>query len=226
MSLRKVEAYAYILISILVLVGAVLGFAIFFQESKQGPSQEVAEEEPAQEERSTTYTNEEYDFSVEVPVGWIVKEGMIGLAPAINIFPEGQEHSSMYDHFANRTHVSVYPQGIPTEGLFAQTRPIDVSIKADVSTQSRSYMLGNGDIFARYFLFNQSPEGWNESGFVWSRVRVSNQQELCQQGDEMVSVEQCDPFFGDEIVVQGEVDPSIDTQVQEILKTFQFVDGR
>ena len=226
MLLKKVEVFAYIAIAILVLVGAVLGFVIFYQESKK--TEKNVEEEPqtetenVEEDGPYLYENNQYNFSVTVPVGWEVVEGDIGNVPAINIFPENQTHNEMYDHFSNVTHVSFYPKGIPTEGVFAQTRPLDLKPEVAVSDSSQSYMLGNGDVFASYILFEDSPDSWEEYGFMWVRTSVQNQEEQCSSGGEFVPLEQCDVFFGDEIVVTGSIQTGHEEGLRSITRSFEW----
>lgn len=225
MTLKKVEAFAYMAIAILVLVGAVLGFVIFYQESKEAERsvEEESQIENVEEDNSPyLYKSDQYNFSVIVPDGWKVVEGTIGNVPAINIFPENQTHNEMYDHFMNVTHISFYPMGIPTEGVFAQTRPLDLSLQVKTNDQSRSYMLGNGDIFARYILFENSPESWEEHGFVWARIAVQNQEEQCSSGGEFVPVDQCDVFFGDEIVVTGNVRAGHEDTLKSTFNSFEW----
>lgn len=227
-NLKKVELYAYGVIVVLFVVGAILGFTLVYDGSPSVPDESVvAEDDPqteATESQPFTYTSEEYNFSVDVPAGWRAENASIGPVPAINIFPEDQTYPEPYTHFTNVHHVSVYPEGIPTEGVFAQTRPLDISMQEEVGDNSRAYMLGNGDIFGRFIHFANTPSSWTPSGFVWSRVYVAEAEQLCQQGDAYVASNACDPLLGDEIVWAGNVDTTYSDDIQEILKSFRFTE--
>ena len=224
MLLKKVEAFAYIAIAILVLIGVVLGFVIFYQESKKTEKtvEEESQAENVEGDAPYLYKSDQYNFSVTVPVGWKVAEGTIGNVPAINIFPENQIHDEMYDHFSNFTHISFYPMGIPTEGVFAQTKPLDLSLQVKTNDESRGYMLGNGDVFAQYVLFENFPDSWKEYGFVWTRIAVQNQEERCSSGGEFVPIDQCDVFFGDGIVVTGSIQPEYEEALRSIARSFEW----
>jgi|GEM_PF-2184910 hypothetical protein len=224
MTLKKAEGFAYVLMGLLILVGAILGFLIFYQENKTEISKEVVFLEDVVEQTGPReYMNDTYNFSVTLPEGWQVHEGTIGTVPAFNFYPGDKETlNKSYTHFDNVTHVSVYPQGIPTEGLFAQTRPLDVKFQIQTAEKSHAYLLGNAEIFARYVVFSSPPSTWNQSGFLWTHTKVENQGSSCLQGGQYVEGSFCDPLLGDEIVVTGEVRTVYDADMQSIIESFIF----
>lgn len=225
MILKKAETFAYILMGILVLVGAVLGFLIFYQENKDTSPDLRPENDEGRQVEAETYTSTQYNFTVTVPDGWEVYEGEVVTVPAITLYPtEERDPQKTYDHFTNETHVSVYPQGIPTEGVFAQTRPLDVSVQESISDNSRAYMLDNGDIFARYILLENAPEDWNESGFMWTRLSIEDQRTGCITADGYTESEECDPLMGDEVVMIGEVETEYTEDIRTIVESFTFID--
>jgi hypothetical protein len=121
------------------------------------------------------------------------------------------------DHFANVSHFSVYPKGIPTEGLFGETRSFDVDVlftvsdvPFTVSEESEIFLLEDGTPFAAYVKPAALPRGWTESGFFWLRARVEDLRVRCLRDGEEVGPEECDPLRRDDRILRtGRVDQKI-----------------
>lgn len=174
-----------------------------------------------------TYENSDYGFTLKYPQDWSVADSDdVALGPKFTVYrPFSAENGSApFDHFANATHVSVYPLGIPTEGIIGENKMLDWNIGFEYSENSRQYVLEDGTIFAVYIQPNNRPSSWNESGFVWARVRADNLESVCLVNGEEVDQSQCGLPMSEnaEIVRRGEIDESLWEIEREILKSLEF----
>jgi hypothetical protein len=171
------------------------------------------------------FGNEEFSFSLKYPADWKMKFEESEIAPKFTFYPPSEESENPpFDHFKNATHVSVYPEGIPTEGLLGETEELAINLDKNISSESKSYVLENGDKFARYIKFNQVPDSWGESGFVWSRIKVENLTSKCLRGDQEIDQSECDPLLNeDKIVRSGSINKELWQIEEEIVKSFQFI---
>jgi hypothetical protein len=171
-----------------------------------------------------TFVSDEYSFSLRYPPGWVVEEGQIGLEPAVTVRPDlgTTTNPGPWDHRATSTHVSVYPLGIPTEGVFGEMRPSDTIVPTPRAV-ARDYILENGRPFATMVVFEEWPQTWNEAGFVFARASIEDEEIVCLRGGLPVEEDDaCDPLLGDDIVRNGFVDPEVRSTEQLILTSFAF----
>lgn len=175
------------------------------------------------------YENTTYDFQIRHPETWNVASDFQRAVPMISIYPtEGATSTATttppFDHFENQTHVSVYPRGIPTEGVFAPRATSSVSMNPEVR-EGQDLTLQTGEVFARVFRFSNPPASWNDAGFVWSRTRIDNLETQCLRDGEAISQMECDPLVtGDEIIWNGTVDEEVQRVQDVILQTFEFIE--
>jgi hypothetical protein len=171
------------------------------------------------------YQHEQFNFEVRVPPGWEVREYPDHLlAPVFNIVPEDAPDEGPLDHFTERTHVSIYPTGMPTEGLAGESVPSALTFREDVRS-AEDYILTDGRPWATVATFNQYPPSWSQSGFVFSHVVIEDMEVRCLREGEEVSVGVCDPLgMGDTVVRSGRIDTRMRATQEAILSTFGFVD--
>ncbi len=145
-----------------------------------------------------TLTSEQYNFQLKYPaMDWnTTKAPDDELSPKYNLYikPAGVPVDDPFTHFANITNISVFPHGIPTEGLIGETRAVRGGWGGNIATSSRVYTLKDGTPFAAYLQFKRTPESWNDSGFVWVRLKLDNMDTTCYKNGEEISDEKCNPL--------------------------------
>lgn len=177
----------------------------------------------------STFTSDKYNFEIDYPVNdWnMAVKPDDRLAPKFSFYikPAGVPVKAPFDHFANITHVSVYPEGIPTEGLIGQTTDLEGDWGENISDESRLYLLEDGTPFAAYIKFNEKPDSWNGSGFAWARLKADNFESVCfQDGVEMEPNDQCDPLGDESITIRhrGEVNEDIWPSLKASVRSINF----
>lgn len=172
-----------------------------------------------------TYTNTTYGFTVMHPPEWIVHEAPDDpITPKFNIYKPGSDESGLpfTHHSPGATHVSVYPEGIPTEGLFGKKRDshIDFSIETRSATD---YLLRDGTAYATFANIGAANDAWAEAGFVFAGVPIRDHNIECFREGDRISDEECDPLMGDDIIHKGSIDER-DRRTQEaMLETFELI---
>lgn len=194
---------------------------------------ELDQNEDGQDEIDTSnwqsYENQQFGFSLRYPQDdWKQYEDTsFEFSPKFNFYPAvGEEIAEPpFDHFANVNHVSVYPQGVPTEGLTAQSRPLEMELPFAVSQDSRVFVMEDGTPFAAVIRPLDIPlVGWLESGFIYSRLHIDNLETRCLRDGQEVSQDQCDPLAeGGEIVWSGSVNEDLWPVLQEVIRNFEFL---
>lgn len=205
-------------VAVLVLAGLAFSYYGYNKESWQGGdnSQEVAWQ---------TYENPEYGFRLEYPEGWGVAEFSDTFSgPMFNIYklplPEGV--SLPLNHFSEATQVSLYPKGIPTEGVYGENRPTTFEFPEKLR-QGFDYTLEDGTVWARYLNPEQYLPNWSQAGFIWAKTKVDNLKTVCIQDGEEVSENQCDLFEGNGMIVRsGKINQEDAKTVEKILESFAF----
>lgn len=144
----------------------------------------------------------------------------------INIYKEneGDPEDLPIDHFSNRNHVSFYPNGIPTEGIRAQTIDFDLDISGISSENSKLYVLEDGTPFAAMLRPDNLPETWNQSGFIWMRALINNLETRCISDGQITDDADCSPPEGTgQIVRNGTVDKALWQEEIDILRSLRFL---
>lgn len=175
----------------------------------------------------TPLYSEEYDFRLRYPAeDWsFAFDTSFSLSPKFNVYlqPAGVSLDPPLDHFANVSHFSLYPKGIPTEGLFGKTRPFHLSAPFRVSPESSLYLLEDGTPFGAMVKPVRLPESWTDAGFIWMRVRTEDMEVRCMRDGQEVSRKECDPMLaGDRIVRTGTVDERTWEMEMAMLETLRF----
>lgn len=182
-----------------------------------------------------TYENEDFDFKIMHPADWVVYEAPDHFAgPAFNIYPKSYEAAvTSRDlpliHHSPAPNVSIFPHGVPTEGVFGETAPSTVEF-TESPMRAFDFLLENGDRWATFAGYPYGPRNygensktWMESGFIWARAEIENYNPVCLRDGKEMPVESCD-FLGstDQLIHRGQVDKAMRAIEVEILKSFQF----
>lgn len=196
-------------------------------EREDAPAEEAPEENEVGETEWVTYTNETFDFSIDHPHDWTVREfpDEEPGSPKFNIFPESTDTAGLpfTHHSESVTHVSVYPEGIPTEGFFGEATASNVEFAVPVE-RARDYVLADGARFATFAGLPDGGENWTPAGFIFAHVRVAGVETACLRGDEEIAAEICDPLTGDTLVRRGAVDAELRETEVRMLESFRFTE--
>lgn len=173
-----------------------------------------------------TYENQQYGFRVQYPSGWQVAEFLEGnVSPAFNIYKTGadaDESKLPFTHFSNATHVSIYPHGIPTEGVSSENRDSVVETRQETRIK-KDFLLVNGNPWASIFYFEDIPGSWRDWGFVWIGLFVSNESFDCLRENRAIPIENCDPLTGDNLIRYGKTSGRDRDIEEKIISTFEFI---
>jgi hypothetical protein len=175
-----------------------------------------------------TFESEEYGFSLKYPSDWNMEAAPNNeIAPKFNFYikPSGVPVDAPFNHHANISNVSVFPEGIPTEGLLGESQPLIPGYKVNFKNTSKTYVLEDGTFFASYIQLQSTPDSWNESGFVWNRLRVENLEEKCLREGEVVTDDQCQVLGGDDRIVRsGSVNEKLWRVQQAVINSIEFTE--
>lgn len=174
-----------------------------------------------------TFTSEEFSFSIKCPEDWQYSiDTERPFAPMFSFFIPNDDigDDGPFDHhYVGIDHVSVYPYGIPTEGVFGQTISVSEDWRSDITRESSLYVLEDNTPFAAYLRFEQVPESWEDWGFVWVRSIVEDEQVVyLVDGEEVDRL--VDPL-GDprvEVVRRGEVNKDAWNILRKVVESIEF----
>lgn len=170
------------------------------------------------------YESEEYDFQINYPGDWKVATGEKEWGPMITIYkPETVSTATLpVDHFADLTHVSFYPEGIPTEGETGETATSELEFAEPVK-EARDFILASGQPWATQVKFESYPESWNQNGFLWAKTQLQDLKVTCYREEEKIDSQDCDPLMGEDKITRKADINQKDRRTQEaMLSTFRF----
>ncbi|OHA40798.1 MAG: hypothetical protein A3G59_02485 [Candidatus Taylorbacteria bacterium RIFCSPLOWO2_12_FULL_47_20] len=171
-----------------------------------------------------TFKSAKFGFEIKYPPSWRVSAYENDLiAPKFNFYPAKTSKKPPFDHFSETTNVSVFPDGIPTEGVFGETKDDDFEIGVPLERATR-FVLEDGKTWAVFAVpkLSLKPESWSDAGFIWVRADISGLTTACSRDGEYIGLAECDPFEGDKIMRQGRVDDQEWKLLEQILSTFKF----
>jgi len=225
-------------------IAILAGVVVLYFVGKKAPEQVYVTSSPVDESVSTeedmveevevsqkgwnTYVNDEYNFSMEYPDGWVVATGTLSTGdPAITFVQATQviaTSTPVYSHQDAVAHVSVYPLGVATEGIISESALSDVTLLVSHASV-QDYILTSGRPWATKAAFEASPNSWNESGFVFARVVVEEEMLSYMRGDTEIERYEFDPVTGDHIERAGFVDTNVRDIEESMLLSFRFLGG-
>jgi hypothetical protein len=173
-----------------------------------------------------TYRNEQLGFKITLPEGWLVADHLDDeIQPILNFYPPNQPSEPPYIHHSNATHVSVFPRGVPTEGVFGQTEAADLNLQVP-TREARNFILNDGRPWATMVsLQAEERAGWDGFAFLWSTAPVDNMRVTCLRDGNVISNNQCDPMtMNDEVIHHGSLNEEVRATQEQILESFQFID--
>lgn len=222
----------WVVITITVLIGLsalAVSLVIFSDSATPDPVDEVNNEDGDTSDW-LTYTSSEYDFSIMHPPEWEVSayspsevDAPRMIVPTVNIYPKGSTAPIPFDHHADVVNVSVFPHGVPTEGVSGEIESSNVQF--GVSTEEpANYVLSDGSPWATITHFESVPESWESYGFIWARASIGDLEIECISEGGPVSSERCDSLTGDHVIRTGSVNESIREIQVKMLESFEFDD--
>jgi len=213
---------------IFAVIFGLLIFALLLIVVFQGRDNEVDQEQllkrlsdPEQVEW-TTYTSATFGFSIDHPSHWEVYEQLENAPPTVSFYPVEKGADPPFLHTDNVTHVSVYPQGVGSGGIFERERAGTV-VLSERAEQNTDYVMKDGKTWASFITFADAPEPWKSWGFLWAGVEIEGLSFSCDRGGTEVDFDNCDPVFGDIILRSGAIDSETRETQEQILESFKFV---
>lgn len=220
-----------IAIAAIAVAAAALLFLFFLQdeqprETDDAPVAAADDEENEVDAGWTTYVNEAYGFAIDHPSDWTVREFPDHPdAPTFNFFPPETDTAGLpFTHHSEAvTHVSIFPQGVPTEGFFGETTATNVSFGVRTE-RARDYTLGDGTRFATFAGLPDGNDQWSPAGFIFAHVVSEDAEVVCMRAGVAISEEICDPLAGDTLVRRGSVRADQRAVTVRMLESFRFTE--
>lgn len=196
---------------------------------------QLPDDDTQEEDRSVYARVEPTEFGIrgaEYPKDtWaVLSTTTVGLEPKLNVYAvrssAERDTNLPYTHFSNESHVSVYPEGIPTEGLFADRADFDLETTFPVREDTAVvYTLADGTPFAAYVqpTVAMLPENWEEWGFIFIRARIDGMRTYCTRNGVEISESECDPLASDdEVHYEGSVRLTEWAEATDILRSLRL----
>lgn len=217
-----------LILTLAIIALVVIGIGLWLESGEQSTDED---QQGVDTTNWSTFTSDEYDFSLQYPADdWNTEIAATNqIAPRFNFYlrPAGASVDLPLDHFANVSNVTVFPEGMPTEGFFGQTEDtISIQTAIETNEESRVYVLDDGTPFAAFIKPADPPQSWTENGFIWMRLAVDDLETRCERDGEVISQQECDPLAaGDDIFHSGEVDAATWATQQAIVESITFAEG-
>ena len=210
------------LVALVLLAGAAAAGYFFAQQTKT--NDDKGENVPA-ERQWITYTSAAYGFTLQYPSDWQVAAITAGPFPAINIYkPETAAGLELpLIHHSNATQVSIFPNGVPTEGIIGQDQPSTLSFKP-AGVLATDFVLADGNRWATHVRFDQIPASWGQSGFVWGSIKLDDLTIDCLVNGVELPTDQCSPPLPDGAVLlrHATINSQDRSDVERIVQSFTF----
>ncbi|PIR89399.1 MAG: hypothetical protein COU07_00675 [Candidatus Harrisonbacteria bacterium CG10_big_fil_rev_8_21_14_0_10_40_38] len=171
-----------------------------------------------------TYESPEFNFSIRYPKDWQISEFPENpISPTFNIYPKNITDDPPFNHFNLIPNVSIFPQGVPTEGVIGTNVPSDI-IFSEETNRAIDFLMENGKSWATYTSFLNLPKNWSSDGFVWARVKITDFSVSCERDGREINLTECNTFTGhDHYIYRGETDEEVRKIEEAMLKSFKFL---
>ncbi|NCS99027.1 hypothetical protein GW764_02455 [Candidatus Parcubacteria bacterium] len=207
---------------VIFLVGALLifiGYQNLKEINKKTGEIKISEENPSW----NTYTNYEYGFEIDFPADWKIYEDFENVSPIINIYIPNNNLKPPFDNFADVNNVSIFPRGLQSEIIIGQFEESEIDVDFEYD-EMINYLLEDNTVWATYIKPEDLGDPWESWGFIWTKTRINNIEYKCLENEVEVSLDECNPFEGDEFVRTGQVDSEIREIQEEIVKSFKVIE--
>jgi len=173
------------------------------------------------------YKNPKYNFQITIPDDWKIKEYNDDKSDPVFTFYKDIPNTDNGEVlaaslFTEGTFAIVRPNGQSTSGIPGKTLPSKIRGLENIEIAS-DYVLKNKSIWATLIKFNNNPESWEESGFIFGRNIIKNETRTCVRNDKIIDKEKCDLWNGDTIIYDGHINESDRNEVEKILSSFKFI---
>lgn len=238
MDIKKQEKGNVVVLTLLGLSVAILaGIVALYFIGRTAPEKVIIQQTDPEEfvfEESPTASNaregwrlyEEalYNVSFEYPQGWVVATGTLSTGdPVISISKatEASNADQVYSTLDTVPHVSIYPRGVASEGLWSKMEESGIVFEIE-GMSALDYILGSGRPWATMVSFETYPESWNEFGFAFARLPIVEENIVYMRGDTTIEQYEFDPFAGDVVERNGIIDTGLRAVQEEILRSIRF----
>ncbi len=213
----------YFLGILVVIIIALFGFWLYLYVNVPEPVAQQPTE--TTEIKWTTYTSDKYSFQIDVPETWQVEVNE--RIPGVHVYKKSDAAvlPEYLTHHSPFTHVSIYPDGIGTEGIQGQTASSTIKFNGEVR-QAFDYVLKDGKRWATMVSFKNAPNTWEPWGYVWAGVTLENGKTVCVENGKEISQSNCEigvEYENAETVWSGSFSVE-DRNVQElIMASFRYL---
>ncbi len=164
------------------------------------------------------YTNDKYRFEIEYPSNWYIQESEDPGYPSITFYKEAT--STALGHRSNQTLVTIYPFGYGAESMEVGKVTSDILLSEKVKHQYDMTLFNTNERFATLAFLD---EGWNDSGFIMSRLKVLDLHFGCKL---VINTNQndCDFENGDVFAATGKIEtPAVRDIQTRMLTSFRLL---
>lgn len=209
-----------ILYSIIVIILIIAcGFLFYRFEVKKFPHTN------GQGTSTLTYVSKQYGFKVDYPSDWSVTENTD--LPAISIHKKTDPVGTSYGIHASSTSVTIYPQGLGTEGPQGQSKQSEINFLGATTTLTDMF-LKDGYLWAELIPVKNGPtaKGWNQYALIWAGLEVKDLKVTCitKDGSEKPA-DACDmgvEFIGSQFVRSGTSNQADGPILEKIVRSITF----
>lgn len=218
------------------LILVTIGICFSCKDGTQNKSQHTTREISTKQDLNssvTSYSNENWGFSLEYPEGFQVLESELpGSSPVINIYVEDARFDPPFaiHEEPENAYIAVLPEGFGVDGPAGKQKTLanwqgNLSLAPGLTlNNSKVYLLESGEPWAFFLRFENAPRNWKKYGGIFVHFRIQNFQATCYNSESGSSKEMnnCDPMGPDEVRYTGNTETSSKEKIMEILKSFDF----
>ncbi|WP_339647422.1 Gmad2 immunoglobulin-like domain-containing protein [uncultured Salegentibacter sp.] len=199
-----------------------------------------AETSKDQEEQNTKKINNEvqkyvdstWNFALEYPSNFeVLEDELPANSSVVNVYSKKVDISKplAIHEEPEIAYIALLPKGFGVDGPSGKQKSfnnwesvLDLSFNFN-KNDSRVYLLENGEAWAYYLKFYQSPEKWDEYGGIFVHYQIENFNATCiSTGGESKPMQECDPMGEDEVRFSGEINEKSKMQLDKIMSSLYF----